>query len=589
MQEELVGGSGVGAEAAGLAVLDECGRQEAVLYARRCVQLVASAELSARAEQADGKPRLLVLDLSGSLRVGQQAAGNALAEASWLVRAFPLLLAQLQVGAVLVPQARRVLEHTSALTLPVAREVDRRLGALWQQPAGWVGARLTRVLTRLVLHAEADLDPAAAVRRDATARAGRRVSVRTEPDGMGSLWALLPADELVVFARGLDQLAARQKIADRAAGIVRTTDQRRADVLAELPTLALHALTHSPAAQTGAQAGAGGAAGAAEAMAAPLGACRHPRAVLNVQVPMATLLGHSNAPATLDGYGPISAHQVRLLLPDASLRQVLLDRATGQVLHLDQQLVPPAHQPGTGGSGGKAGRGGGRRRVLPRQRTPDHEPEPEFEPSTTQWLGSPADRPERRTAHLHPTTPAAPLPDTPSPADQARLTRLVPIDVLVLGDAPEPTYRPSATLARLVRTRDELCTGPGCAASSTRSDLDHADPWPHGPTNALNLRPHSRRCHRAKTLTWTTTRTGDGTLHWTSPTGRTYPVPPLWQPAPTLQPARGAPPHDPNAWPTSPPDTDPAHDPWLDDLHPPTPPAPRPTPTPVRDDTPPPF
>ena len=543
----------VGAEAAGLAVLDECGRQEAVLYARRCAQLVASAELSAAAERADGIPRFLVLDLAGSLRVGQQAADNALGEASWLVEAFPLLLAQLKVGAVLVPQARRVLEHTRGLTLPVAREVDRRLGVLWQDPAGWVGARLTRALTRLVLHAEADLDPQAAVRRDATARAGRRVSVRSEPDGMGSLWALLPADKLVLFARGLDALTARQKIADRAAGIVRTADQRRADVLAELPALALHALT-----------GAGANAG-------PLGRCRHPRAVLDVQVPMATLLGHSNAPGTLVGHGPISAHQVRLLLPDAHLRQVLVDRATGQVLRTEARLVPPA----TEGDGSRR-----RPRTVARQRASEPEPPP------VQWLGGPQDRPDRLTAHLAPSAGQAPAasPDTPSPADHARLAALVPTDVLVLGDAPEDAYRPSAGLARLVRTRDELCTGPGCAAGSTRSDLDHGRPWPHGPTNAHNVRPHSRRCHRAKTLSWTTTRTPDGALHWTSPTGRTYTVPVLWQPAPDLRPTRpAAPPAPPAEQPDS-------ADQWLDALlRDVRRPEPAPAMPPVVDDTPPPF
>ena len=67
---------------------------------------------------------------------------------------------------------------------------------------------------------------------------------------MGSLWALLPAEQLRAFTVGLDVLAARQQHADRAAGVDRTADQRRADLLALLPALALHALDGTTPAPT---------------------------------------------------------------------------------------------------------------------------------------------------------------------------------------------------------------------------------------------------------------------------------------------------------------------------------------------------
>ena len=98
----------------------------------------------------------------------------------------------------------------------------------------------------------------------------------------------------------------------------------------------------------------------------------------------------------------------------------------------------------------------------------------------------------------------------------------------------EAGYVPSAGLQRLVRLRDPLCTGLGCSTSSRRCDLDHETPWPAGPTSAADLRPRSRRCHRAKTISWRVRTLPDGSTRWTSPSRRTYTVPPAWEPPPPL-------------------------------------------------------
>ena len=62
-------------------------------------------------------------------------------------------------------------------------------------------------------------------------------------------------------------------------------------------------------------------------------------------------------------------------------------------------------------------------------------------------------------------------------------------------------YVPSAALARLIRAREPRCRFPGCHQPATRCDLDHAVPWPHGPTTADNLGPLCRRHHNLKTHT----------------------------------------------------------------------------------------
>jgi hypothetical protein len=61
------------------------------------------------------------------------------------------------------------------------------------------------------------------------------------------------------------------------------------------------------------------------------------------------------------------------------------------------------------------------------------------------------------------------------------------------------TYRPSAALARLVRAREPSCRMPGCSRPAEQCDLDHAVPYPQGPTSAANLGPLCRRHHVLKT------------------------------------------------------------------------------------------
>jgi hypothetical protein len=91
----------------------------------------------------------------------------------------------------------------------------------------------------------------------------------------------------------------------------------------------------------------------------------------------------------------------------------------------------------------------------------------------------------------------------------------------VAVDRPEPRHDPSAPLARLVRTRDVACDGPGCSVPAARCELDHQIPWPTGPTSAGNLRARSQRCHHAKHHGWQVS-TDDTTSRWTSPGGRNY-------------------------------------------------------------------
>ena len=81
-------------------------------------------------------------------------------------------------------------------------------------------------------------------------------------------------------------------------------------------------------------------------------------------------------------------------------------------------------------------------------------------------------------------------------------------------------YRPPKTITDFVTTRDGTCRMWGCDRPATRCDLDHARPWPIGPTTPTNLGGLCRRHHRLKQRRrWTYQLAPDGTTTWTSPSG----------------------------------------------------------------------
>lgn len=105
-------------------------------------------------------------------------------------------------------------------------------------------------------------------------------------------------------------------------------------------------------------------------------------------------------------------------------------------------------------------------------------------------------------------------------ADTAKLRPLVHP-----GDAPpEHGYVPSRALADFVRCRDLTCRFPGCDHPATASDLDHTVPHSQGgATHASNLKCLCRQHHLVKTFWgWRDRQLADGTVLWTSPSGRTH-------------------------------------------------------------------
>jgi hypothetical protein len=87
----------------------------------------------------------------------------------------------------------------------------------------------------------------------------------------------------------------------------------------------------------------------------------------------------------------------------------------------------------------------------------------------------------------------------------------------------EDRYTPSRTLKHLIRARTATCPAPGCGAHACHNDIDHTLAYPAGPTDECNLAPPCRRHHRAKQAPgWQLSQPEPGVMRWTTPSGRIH-------------------------------------------------------------------
>jgi antitoxin (DNA-binding transcriptional repressor) of toxin-antitoxin stability system len=258
-------------------------------------------------------------------------------------------------------------------------------------------------------------------------------------------------------------------------------------------------------------------------------------------MPVSVALGGDRELAEIPGLGPVLPSTARELLAHAdTVQRITVDASTGQVLTVDTPVPGPARL---------------------------HEPDAEQQPHEDPAPASP-----EPTDHAEPGEPSAPEPDTESrtadaadpqisstlapPEPQPSLlphpgpdatpptglepdkTSAVPEPVRVLlerltsapveiRDLSSQAYRPPDRLRRHAERRDRTCTFPGCTVPGERCDIDHREPWPHGPTTDTNCHCLCRRHHRAKQAYFTIELDPDtGDTIWTTPVGPQYRRPP---------------------------------------------------------------
>ncbi len=277
-------------------------------------------------------------EVAAALRCSASMARDRLATAAALA-GVPAAVSSATAGALRWWQLRRTADAVVALPAAARSEVDLRIAE--DAAAGRCASRFSARLTRALLAA----DPAQGEVRHTEALADRRVTVRPVDAGMAWFGACLAAEDASTVGRCLDELAdadptTRWTPAGAHEPDVRTLDQRRADALVGLARSVLDDLHATPTNVTAAVPGADAAAGAP----ARRRRTRH-RGEVQLLVSAETVLGISDAPGELVGYGPVGAAQARRIAALAGMtwRRVLTDPVTGVVLDRGRTTyAPPA-------------------------------------------------------------------------------------------------------------------------------------------------------------------------------------------------------------------------------------------------------
>ena len=222
--------------------------------------------------------------------------------------------AALAAGLIDVPKARAIADGCRDLDPATAAEVETKVLA---------GAPLqtTATVKRAVRKAVISADPIAAQQRAKERRNERGVWLTPLDDGMAALYAVLAAEDALTVHNVLSTAA---QAAKAVGGDTRTTDQLRADYL----LAPFHA-----AMQAGELAGI-----------TPIKLAKHRgrSGEVILTVPASVLMGVSDAPGELTGYGPVTADVARVIAEDCTWRRVITDPVDGTFLAADTKTYRPS-------------------------------------------------------------------------------------------------------------------------------------------------------------------------------------------------------------------------------------------------------
>ncbi|KRE78436.1 HNH endonuclease signature motif containing protein [Arthrobacter sp. Soil763] len=258
-----------------------------------------------------------VAEVACVLTVSERSASALLSDAQALTGSLPLTLGALQAGELSWQHARVMVDEAAGLDRAAAAALEGH----FLDPAAPVPARGCPagelVPGRFRAKARSWRErhhPASIEARHVRGAGDRRVEFIPDRDGMAWINAYLPA----ATATGIfDRLTAASRALQGPAE-ARTLTQLRADVAATL------LLTRGAAPAT-----AGGPGGVCAGVPVP-------RAQVLVTVPVFSLLGATEEPAVLDGYGPIPPSMARELVAEGadSIYRVLVDPRDGAPLEI---------------------------------------------------------------------------------------------------------------------------------------------------------------------------------------------------------------------------------------------------------------
>jgi hypothetical protein len=259
------------------------------------------------AEAAAGMPaarrgRGIASEIALARRDSPARGNRHLGFAKALVHEMPHTLAALDSGVLTEWRATLIVRESACLDVEHRRMLDAELCSDSSSLDGMGDARVVAAAKTIAYR----LDPHAVVDRAAHAETERTVSIRPAPDTMTYLTALLPV------AQGVSVYAALRRAADTCAD-GRSRGQVMADALVERVT------------------------GRSAAVPTPI--------AVNLVLSDASLVGGSNAPADVCGYGPIPAAVARALVSGAvtdersraTLRRLYAHPASGALVAMESR------------------------------------------------------------------------------------------------------------------------------------------------------------------------------------------------------------------------------------------------------------
>jgi len=264
--------------------------------------------------------RELVFDLAARLHLPERTAEKLIGESQRLVGVLSITKAALAAGEIGYRHAQVIIDETAGLSDVVSGEFERQVVPRAKE------LTVSKFKAAARKKREA-LHPETIEARHRAAVDDRGVWIDPQHDGMAILSALLPAPTAVAIMDRVTRIAMANGGADDTGGdpdatiadtapvpapVKRTLAQRRADAFSDLLL-------------------DGDLCGTADPV--PHGI----RPQVLVTVPVLTLLGQTETPGHLDGYGPISPDTARDLAVRApSFARILTDPVTSAILDFDR-------------------------------------------------------------------------------------------------------------------------------------------------------------------------------------------------------------------------------------------------------------
>ncbi|PNH80461.1 HNH endonuclease signature motif containing protein [Arthrobacter sp. AFG20] len=287
-------------------------------------------------------------EVAGALTVSEGSAARLLSEGAVLRTDLPLTLAALGAGMLSWQHAKIMCDETDGL----APEVAAAFEAHFLDPDAPNPARGCRAgeLTPGRFRAKARYwrerhHPVSIETRHAKSVKDRRLEYVPDRDGMAWLSAYLPADQ----AAGIWDRTTAAARAMQGPTESRTLTQLRVDAAATWMLGPSQRVDGAPVDPTAALPAVSLTADSVLADEVPAGGVPSPAAQVLVTVPAFSLLGLTEEPATLDGYGPIPPSMGRRLVADGatSFLRVLTDPRDGAPLEIGRtsyRLTKPMRQ-----------------------------------------------------------------------------------------------------------------------------------------------------------------------------------------------------------------------------------------------------